>query len=406
MNSFVESVRSQFPQLKRTVHDKPLRWLDNAATTLKPQCVIDAIGKHYSNEVTNVHRSVHTIGEQTSARYEQTRELIRSHIGARFAEEIIFTSGTTDGINIVAQSLGLAGFAQGDEVIITEMEHHSNIVPWQMAAQRHGIVLKVAGIDDDGTLDVEHLFSLVTERTKLISCTWVSNALGTINPVEQIVAFARERNIYTLIDAAQAMATMDVSVEKLGCDFLVFSGHKMYGPTGIGVLYGRKEVLEQMQPVRGGGDMILSVTFEKTTYNRLPYRFEAGTPNIAGVIGLGAAITFLQQVDKEQKKQHVAHLAEYAAVAFAPLEGIRLIGTSPHKAPIVSFVMDAAHPHDIGTMLDQYAIAVRVGHHCSQPVMKRFSIPATTRASFTFYNTVEEIDELVEAVKKIRKTFL
>lgn len=400
----LEKIRSDFPILQRTVRDKPLVYLDNGATTLKPKYVVDVLSEHLLMGASNVHRGVHYLSEQATMNFESVREKVRKLINARSTEEIIFTSGTTIAINIIAKSFGTF-LKQGDEVIISHMEHHSNIVPWQMLREEKGIVLKVAPITDAGELDFEAFEELITERTKLISMVWISNSLGTINPAEKIIASAHAKNIPVLLDGAQAVAHMQVDVQKLDIDFLVFSSHKMCGPTGVGVIYGKKELLNKMPPVIGGGDMIRSVTFEKTDYAGLPSKFEAGTPDIGGVIGFGAALDYLNSVGIENIRAWEKELLDYGTKKLSAIKGLRIIGTAKEKTSIISFVLDEIHPHDVGSILDQEGIAVRAGHHCTQPIMQRFGVPATTRASFSFYNSKREIDILAAGISKVQEIF-
>ena len=400
-----ERVRSDFPVLKQQVNGKPLVYLDNGATSQKPQSVIDELVRYYTTENANVHRGVHTLSQNATEDYEGARAKLKRLLNAADDREIIFTSGTTQGINIVAQSYGRQNIGPGDEIIVSNMEHHSNIVPWQMLCEEKGAVLRVVPIDDTGELLMDEYEALLSPRTKLVSITHVSNALGTIVPVQQVIAMAHAQGVPVLLDGAQAVPHMAVDVGKLDCDFYVFSGHKIFGPTGIGILYGKAEFLEAMPPVQGGGDMIKSVTFEKTIYNDLPYKFEAGTPNIAGAIGLGAAVDYVQSVGYESFTAYEDELLDYGTKALESIGGLRIIGTSPHKAGILSFVIDNIHPHDIGTILDAEGVAVRTGHHCAQPVMQRFQIPATARASLAMYNTREDIDALVRGIDRAIEVF-
>jgi cysteine desulfurase/selenocysteine lyase len=400
----IAKVRADFPILQRQVRDKPLVYLDNGATNLKPKYVVDVLSEHLLMGASNVHRGVHYLSEQATMSFESVREKIRKLINARSTEEIIFCSGTTLGINIVAKSFG-SFLKAGDEVIISHMEHHSNIVPWQMLREEKGIVLKVAPINDAGELDIDAYEKLFTDRTRLVSMVWISNALGTINPVDHIVKFAHGRDVPVMLDGAQAIAHIGTDVQKLDCDFLVFSSHKMCGPTGVGVIYGKKELLERMPPVIGGGDMIKSVTFERSEYAGLPAKFEAGTPDIGGVIGFGAAIDYLHSIGIEQIRRYEHELLEYGTKRLSEIAGLRLIGTARQKAAVLAFVMDDVHPHDVGSILDQEGVAVRAGHHCAQPVMQRFGVPATTRASLSFYNTREDIDALVSGIMKVKEIF-
>ena len=405
MNNVVERLRADFPVLQERVHGKALIYFDNAATTLKPLSVINAIDDYYRHKTSNVHRGIHFLSEQATALYEGTRDKIQSFINAASREQIIFTRGTTGAINLVAQSYGRSFLKPGDEILITHMEHHSNIVPWQMLCQQTGAVLKVAPINDRGELIMEEFYQQLTPRTKIVSVTWISNTLGTINPVHDIVRAAHAVKAVVVIDAAQAMAHRPVDVQELDCDFLAFSGHKIFGPTGVGVLYGKMELLNQMPPVEGGGDMIDTVTFAKTTYNVPPQKFEAGTPHIAGVIGLGAAVDYLRTLELDRVNDYEHGLLEYATQALSGIPGLRIIGTAEKKSAIISFVMEGAHPHDIGTLIDQEGVALRTGHHCTQPLMQYFGISATARASFSVYNTKGEIDEFVRALKKVKSLF-
>jgi cysteine desulfurase/selenocysteine lyase len=401
----VKRLREDFPILRQTVHGKPLVYLDNAATTQKPQSVLDAIVHLYSSDYSNIHRGVHQLSERSTRQYEEGRVKVQRFLKAANAHEIIFVRGATEGINLVAQTYGRAHVGAGDEILISAMEHHSNIVPWQILCEEKGAILRVAPINDDGEILLDDFERLVGPRTRLAAVTQVSNALGTINPVRRIVEIAHRRGIPVLIDGAQGAPHMPVNVRELDCDFYVFSGHKLYGPTGIGVLYGKASLLEEMPPYQGGGDMIRSVTFEKTTYNSLPYKFEAGTPDIAGVIGLSAAIDYLRRIGIENIARHEAKLLCYATEKLSEVPGLRLIGTAMQKAAVLSFVLDGVHPHDVGTILDRQGIAVRTGHHCAQPVMERFGIPATARASLALYNTREEIDALAAGIAKVKEIF-
>ena len=400
-----EKVRANFPVLQQQVNGKPLVYLDNGATSQKPQSVIDELVRYYSTENANVHRGVHTLSQQATDSYEGARAKLRGLLNAADDHEIIFTRGTTDSINTVAQSYGRQNIGHGDEIIVSNMEHHSNIVPWQMLCEEKGAVLRVVPIDDTGELLMDEYERMLSPRTKLVSITHVSNALGTILPVEQIVGMAHAHGVPVMLDGAQAVPHLSVDVRKLDCDFYVFSGHKLFGPTGIGVLYGKAELLEAMPPVHGGGEMIKSVTFEKTIYNDLPYKFEAGTPNIAGAIGLGAAIDYVESVGYEAFGAYEDELLDYGTKALESIGGLRIIGTAPRKAGILSFVIENIHPHDIGTILDAEGIAVRTGHHCAQPVMQRFQIPATARASLAMYNTKKDIDALVRAIDRVIEVF-
>jgi len=401
----VENVRKDFPILSRMVHGNKLVYLDNAATSQKPRAVIDAISNYYEDENSNIHRGVHFLSQLATEGYENARGTIQKFVNAAEAREIIFVRGTTEGINLVAQTYGRAHVGAGDEVLISAMEHHSNIVPWQILCEEKRAHLRVAPINDQGELVLEEFEKLLTARTKIVAVTHVSNALGTINPLAAIIAMAHRRNIPVLVDGAQAVPHIPVDVQALDCDFYAFSGHKVYGPTGIGALYGKAALLEAMPPYQGGGDMISSVTFEKTTYNKLPYKFEAGTPDVAGVIGMGAGIEYLNRLGIDRVADHEHELLAYATKMIAAIPGIRLIGTAQEKTGVLSFVMDDVHPHDIGTILDQQGIAIRTGHHCAQPVMERFAVPATARASFAVYNTKEEIDALAAGIQKVKEVF-
>ncbi len=398
--------RRQFPILERKVHRKPLVYLDNAATTQKPLAVLDAERYYFEHFNANIHRGVHALSQEASEAFEGAREKIRAFLGAAHVEEIIFTRGATEAINLVAQTWGRTHLEAGDEILISAMEHHANIVPWQMLCEMTGARLKVIPMDERGVLLMDRVDQLLTTRTRLVGITLVSNALGTVNPVAEIIRKAHAAGARVLVDGAQAVAHVAVDVAALGCDFFVFSGHKLYGPTGIGVLYGKKELLTAMPPYQGGGDMILQVTFEKTTYNQIPYKFEAGTPHISGAIGLGAAIDFVQSVGLENIAAHEDWLLQEATERARRVNGLRIIGTAPGKASILSFVLEGIHPHDIGTILDSEGVAIRSGHHCAMPVMDFFSLPATARASFALYNTLEEVESLFRAIERVQKLFL
>ncbi len=399
----VAGCRHHFPLLRQSVNGKPLVYLDNAATSQKPQVVIDTIMRYYQEENSNIHRGVHYLSERATRAFEAARETVRRFLNAPDHREVIFTRGTTESVNLVAHSYGRTMIGPGDEVLISEMEHHSNIVPWQMVCQEKGARLRVIPINDDGEMLMEEYDKLLTEKTKIVSVVHVSNVLGTINPVKEIIRLAHARGIPVMIDGAQAVPHMKVDVQDLGCDFYAFSSHKMFGPTGVGVLYGRRELLEKMPPYQGGGDMIKSVTFEKTVYNDLPHRFEAGTPSIAGGIGLGAAIEYIGNLDMDVIAAHEHSLLIYATERLSGIPGIRIIGTAREKASVISFVMEGIHPHDIGTILDDEGIAIRTGHHCAQPLMVRYGVPATARASFAFYNTTDEVDALVKALHHVQE---
>lgn len=404
-NFDVERVRRDFPVLKQKIHGKPLVYLDNGATSQKPQCVIETLRRYYAEENSNIHRGIHFLSERATSAYEGAREKIRRFVNAGSTEEIVFVRGTTEGINLVAQSYGRTFLKEGDEVVITAMEHHSNIVPWQILCGQVGARLRVIPINHDGELVIDEYQRLLNDKTKFVALTHVSNALGSVVPVKSMVRSAHDRGIPVLVDGAQAVPHMRVDVRDLDCDFYAFSGHKMFGPTGVGILYGRADRLEAMPPYQGGGDMISLVTFEKTHYNVLPYKFEAGTPHIAGGIGLGAAVDYLNGLNWEQVVAHERDLLDYATEALSAIEGLKIIGTAKHKAGVLSFVLEGVHAHDVGTILDQHGIAVRAGHHCAMPVMQRFGVPATTRASLAFYNTKREIDSLVAGIHRVIEVF-
>lgn len=397
--------RQDFPLLQRTVYGKPIVYLDNAATTQKPTAVVAALQHYYTECTSNVHRGVYYLSEQATQLYEEARRTVQHFLGAAEAAEIVFVRGTTEAINLVAHCLGRTRIRPGSEILLTHMEHHSNIVPWQLIAEQTGARLRVLPITSDGELMLEAYPELLTERTAVVAVVHVSNSLGTINPVAELIQTAHERGIPVLVDGAQAVAHMPVDVQQLDCDFYAFSGHKIYGPTGIGVLYAKRRWLEEFPPYQGGGDMIRHVTFERTLYNDVPYKFEAGTPNIAGAIGLKAALEYVQQCGLERIAAHEHELLRYATERLQELPGVRLIGTAQRKAAIISFVIEGVHPHDVGTVLDREGIAIRVGHHCTQPVMEFFGVPATSRVSFGLYNTLEEVDRLVEALWKVIRLF-
>jgi cysteine desulfurase/selenocysteine lyase len=399
----VARVRGDFPILKEQVHGKPLVYLDNAATTQKPRAVIEAEEHFYLASCSNVHRGVHHLSEQATRAYEDARVKVQRFLNAAEAREIIFVRGTTEAINLVAGTYGRKNLQSGDEVLITAMEHHSNIVPWQILCREKGAALRVAPIQDNGELILEEFEKLLNPRTRLVAVAHVSNVLGTVNPVREIIQMAHRWNVPVLLDGAQAAAHQKVDVRALDCDFYTLSGHKLYGPTGIGVLYGKAALLAAMPPYQSGGDMISSVSFEKTVYNVIPYKFEAGTPNIAGTLGLGAAIDYLNKLGLDNVGAYEQELLAYATEGLSRIPGLRLIGTAREKAAVLSFVLDGLHPHDVGTVLDQEGIAVRTGHHCAQPLMDRFGVPATTRASLAFYNTKEEIDALVKGIQKVKE---
>ncbi|OHB79309.1 MAG: cysteine sulfinate desulfinase [Planctomycetes bacterium RBG_16_64_12] len=397
----VDAVRVQFPILRKTVHGRPLVYLDNAATSQKPQAVIDAILRFYTSDCSNIHRGVHLLAERATADYESARAKVQRFIGARHAHEVVFVRGTTEAINLVAQSFGRQRVQAGDEILVSAMEHHSNIIPWQMLCRAQGSILRVVPVDDAGELMLGEYERLLSPKTRLVAVTHASNVLGTVAPLAEIIAMAHRRNVPVLVDGAQAVPHFPVDVERLDCDFYAFSGHKLYGPTGIGVLYGKAELLDSMPPYQGGGGMIRSVAFEETVYDRPPQRFEAGTPDIAGAIGLGAAVDFVDQVGLDLIAAHEQSLLSYATQSLSAVPGIRLIGTAGQKVAILSFVLDGVHPHDVGTILDHQGIATRTGHHCAQPLMERFQVPATTRASLALYNTREEIDALIQGLHKV-----
>ena len=399
---YIERIRSLFPILERKVHGKPLVYFDNAATTQKPQSVIDRISEYYSSENANIHRGVHHLSQIATQDYEDARIRIKNYIGATKENEIIFTKGTTDGINLIASSFGEL-LNKGDEVLISAMEHHSNIVPWQLLAERKEIVLKVIPIHPDGTLDMESYTALLSEKTKLVSITHISNTLGTINPIETIINQAHQFGAKILIDGAQSIQHGEINVTKLNCDFFVFSGHKIFGPTGVGILYGKESILDRMPPYQGGGDMIKRVSFDKTSYNELPFKFEAGTPNIVGGLALGAAVKFMESIDTEKAFPYEKKLLSYAENELADIQDLKVYGTSALKTSLVSFNVGKIHPFDIGTLLDKQGIAVRTGHHCTQPLMDFYGIPGTIRASFSIYNTKEEVDTFTHALKRAIK---
>jgi cysteine desulfurase / selenocysteine lyase len=398
-------IRSEFPILAREVHRKPLVYLDNAATTQKPQRVIDSMVRYYTAENSNIHRGVHTLSEQATESYEQSRVTVQRFLNAADSREIIFVRGATEGINLVAQTWGRANIGRRDEIVISAMEHHSNIVPWQILCEQQGASLRIAPVNDAGELMLDEFEKLLGPKTKLVAMAHVSNALGTVNPVRKIVESARRVNARVLLDGAQAVPHMPVDVRAIDCDFYVFSGHKVYAPTGIGVLYGKEELLEAMPPYQGGGDMISSVTFEKTLYNRLPHKFEAGTPHVSGTIGLGAALDYVNSIGLDRIARHEKQVLAYGTRRLLEIPGLRLIGTAREKEGILSFVLEGIHPHDVGTILDQEGIAIRTGHHCAQPLMERFGVPATARASLALYNTTEEMDALANGLQKVREVF-
>lgn len=394
-------IRSQFPILNQTVYGKPLVYFDNAATTQKPQCVIDTLCDYYKSLNSNIHRGAHYLASQATEQYEQTRHKVKEFINARHSHEIVFTRGTTESINLVASSFSQRFIGKGDEVVVSAMEHHSNIVPWQLACERQGATLRVIPFDDQGILDLDAFAALLNERTRIVAVTNVSNTLGTVNPIAEIIRIAHSREIPVLVDGAQAISHRKVDVQQLGCDFYCFSGHKMYGPMGVGVMYGREELLEQMPPYQGGGEMIKDVTFERTTYNELPFKFEAGTPAVGDVLGLGTAIDFISQIGIGAIAATEKELTDYATGQLQQIEGLRIYGTAPDKTSVISFLIGNAHPYDVGTLLDKLGIAVRTGHHCTQPIMDRYGIPGTVRASFAVYNTRDEVDTLCAAIRRI-----
>ena len=396
-----ESIRSQFPILDQKVYGKPLVYFDNAATTQKPQSVIDTLCRYYQTLNSNIHRGAHYLAAEATEEYEQTRRAVQQFINARHSHEIVFTRGTTESINLVAASFGQRFLKEGDEVVVSAMEHHSNIVPWQLACERQGAKLRVIPFDDDGVLDLEALRGMLNEKTRIVAVNHVSNTLGTVNPIRLIVDIAHSHGIPVLVDGAQAISHFAVDVQELGCDFYCFSGHKMYGPMGVGVMYGREELLEQMPPYQGGGEMIKDVTFERTTYNELPFKFEAGTPAVGDVLGLHSAIRFMQQTGIENIARHEKELTEYATERLLQIEDLRIYGRAKEKTSVISFLVGNAHPYDVGTLLDKLGIAVRTGHHCTQPIMDRYGIPGTVRASFAVYNTREEVDVLISAIERI-----
>ncbi|MBW3467266.1 cysteine desulfurase [Arthrospiribacter ruber] len=403
MSFNIEEIRKLFPVLHQEVNGKPLVYFDNAATTQKPISVIEALSNYYETDNSNIHRGAHTLADRATRYFENTRKILKDFVNAREEEEIIFTKGTTESINLVASTFGRKYIKAGDEIIISTLEHHSNIVPWQMLCEEKGATLKVIPISDIGEIDLEAYANLLSDKTKLVSIVHVSNALGTINPVKQVIHLAHEKGAKVLLDGAQSTSHLDVDVQELDCDFLAFSAHKLYGPTGLGVLYGKREVLESMPPYQGGGEMIKEVTFAKTTYNEIPFKFEAGTPNIADVIAFGKAIDFIQSVGKDRIKAHEDELLGYASKTFSEIKGFEPVGTAKEKVSVISFNIRGMHPFDVGMMLDANGIAVRTGHHCTQPLMKRFGIEGTVRASFSVYNTKSEIDQMATSLAKIAK---
>ncbi|MGB3586167.1 MAG: cysteine desulfurase [Tunicatimonas sp.] len=399
----IQKVRQDFPILHQEVNGRPLVYLDNAATTQKPQIVVNALTHYYERDNANIHRGVHTLAERATVAYEETRQAVHRFINSNEPEEIVFTKGTTDGINLVASTFGRTNLKEGDDIIISAMEHHSNIVPWQMLCEEKGANLKVIPVNDRGEIELDEYKKLLSERTKLVSVVYVSNSLGTINPVEEIIELAHKQGAAVLLDGAQSTAYLDIDVQALNCDFYVFSGHKTFGPTGVGALYGKRRHLEKMPPYQGGGEMISSVSFEKTTYNDIPYKFEAGTPNIADVVALKAAIEYINQLGKPAMRAHEEELLEYGHQRLGEIPGLRMIGTAEKKMNVISFVFDDIFHFDVGQMLDARGIAVRTGHHCTEPLMSRFGLEGTVRASFAVYNTKEEIDQLDEGLQRIVK---
>ncbi|MFP2897893.1 SufS family cysteine desulfurase [Corallococcus sp. 4LFB] len=398
-------VRADFPILRQEVRGRPLVYLDSAATGQKPQAMLDALTRYYTHDNANVHRGVHILSERATQAFEDARETVRRFIHARDVREVIFVRGTTEAINLVAATYGRKHVGPGDEVLISAMEHHSNIVPWQMVCDAAGAKLRVIPVDDRGELRMDTVDALLTEKTRLLAITHVSNALGSVNPIKELVAKAHAKNIPVLVDGAQSVTHFPVDVQDLGCDFYAFSGHKLFGPTGIGVLYGKLAMLESLPPYQGGGDMILSVTMEKTVYNRVPHRFEAGTPDMAGAVGLAAAIRYLEAVGMQNVSQHDQWLLAYATDALQSVPGLKLVGTAPRKTGVLSFTLEDVHPHDVGTILDQEGICIRTGHHCAQPLMQRFGVAATARASLALYNTREDVDALVKGLHKVKEVF-
>ncbi len=401
----INKIREDFPILKQQVYNKPLIYFDNAATTQKPKQVIDEVVKYYYEENSNIHRGVHFLSQKATTLFENARNYIKEYINAEHSHEVIFTRGTTESINLVASSFGKKFINKGDEVLISALEHHANIVPWQMLCEEKEAILKVIPINEIGELDLDAFEALISPKTKIVSVAHVSNALGTINPIKYIITKAHEHNIPVMIDGAQGIAHDKVNVQDLDCDFYCFSGHKLYAPMGIGVLYGKESLLNEMPPYQGGGEMIQTVTFEKTTYNELPYKFEAGTPNVGAVIGLHAAMKYIDNIGIDVITNYEDELLKFATVELLKIDGVRIIGTAPHKAAVISFLIDDIHPYDAGTIIDRFGIAVRTGHHCAQPVMDRFKIPGTIRASFAFYNTKQEIDPLIKAIYKVKEMF-
>jgi len=401
----ISKIRSEFPTLNQMVHDSPLVYFDNGATTQKPDVVIQRVQEYYENENSNVHRGVHYLSQEATSRHEEARETVRKFINAASVKEVIFTKGTTESINLVASSFSKKFLNEGDEIIVTEMEHHANIVPWQMACEEKGAHLKVVSVFDDGSLDMQAFENLLSDKTKMVAIAHISNVMGIINPIEQIIKLAHKRNIPVLIDGAQGVSHTKVDVQALDCDFYVFSGHKLFAPMGIGVLYGKEEWLEKLPPYQTGGEMIKNVSFERTTFNELPFKFEAGTPNVAGALGLATAIDYITDLGLEEIEAHEKELLDYGTQELSKIENLRIIGTNENKASVISFIFEDIHHYDAGTILDQLGIAVRTGNHCAQPLMKRFGISGTIRAAFAFYNTKEEIDKLIVSISRLKKMF-
>ena len=401
----ISKIRSEFPTLNQMVHDSPLVYFDNGATTQKPDVVIQRVQEYYENENSNVHRGVHYLSQEATSRHEEARETVRKFINAASVKEVIFTKGTTESINLVASSFSKKFLNEGDEIIVTEMEHHANIVPWQIACEEKGAHLKVVSVFDDGSLDMQAFENLLSDKTKMVAIAHISNVMGIINPIEQIIKLAHKRNIPVLIDGAQGVSHTKVDVQALDCDFYVFSGHKLFAPMGIGVLYGKEEWLEKLPPYQTGGEMIKNVSFERTTFNELPFKFEAGTPNVAGALGLATAIDYITDLGLEEIEAHEKELLDYGTQELSKIENLRIIGTNENKASVISFIFEDIHHYDAGTILDQLGIAVRTGNHCAQPLMKRFGISGTIRAAFAFYNTKEEIDKLIVSISRLKKMF-
>lgn len=401
----ISSIRADFPVLAQEINGQPLVYLDNAATTQKPEQVLAAMTHYYQHDNANIHRGVHTLSVRATTSFEKARDTVKSFLNAKHSHEIIFTKGTTESINLVATTFGRSMLKAGDEIILSHMEHHSNIVPWQIICEQIGVNIKVIPVNDNGELDIDAFKNLIGKKTKIVALAHVSNAIGTINPIEKCIEIAHQHNVPVLIDGAQAAAHRTVDVQALDCDFYVFSSHKLYGPTGVGVLYGKTEWLERLPPYQGGGDMITEVSFEGTKFNKLPHKFEAGTPNIAGVIGLASAINYLNEVGLTNIEQHENKLLEFATESLHKIKGLQIIGQARHKAPVISFVMDGIHPHDIGTVLDHQGIAIRAGHHCAMPLMTRFNVPATARISFGMYNDISDVTRVISALINVKRLF-